>query len=162
MVDEVRNKVKGKDTKVLIDVLSFDIQRGRDHGLPTYGVMRKDLFPDETALTDFSSFEDGAKLDLVYDHPDDLDLIMGIMGEPKEGSSILGKVGTALIKKHFDRLRKSDRFWYERTAMYHSDLIANIKTVTLEDVMHWVISDAKVDDGQGNQIFDLRNGFVVV
>ena len=97
-------------------VYSMDIQRGRDHGLPTYGVVAEEL--GLGAVNAFAGFTDDStingKLEELYGNPNQLDLIVGIFAEKPKANSILGKVGTHIAAKNFERARSSDRFWYER------------------------------------------------
>ncbi len=83
-----------------MDLVSLDIQRGRDHGLPTYGQMRQAL--SMTELPDFSTFTatqgQKQKLDEFYTHPNNLDLFLGILGEPDVANSALGEVGTQVVQ----------------------------------------------------------------
>jgi len=84
IVDGLRDKVSIREGKTsLFDVLAFDIQRGRDHGIPTYTGMRDDF--DLEQMTDFSGFGDNAQLisDAYQGEINDVDLIIGIMAEPK-------------------------------------------------------------------------------
>ena len=65
--------------------MAINIQRGRDHGIPGYNAFRKffgmapipsmDQKPEEIAKDAWDSFQ------LVYAHPDDIDLFVGGLAE---------------------------------------------------------------------------------
>ncbi|EDO30120.1 predicted protein, partial [Nematostella vectensis] len=102
----------------MVDLVSLNIQRGREHGLPGYNTFRK-----LCRLRRASSFlhfrreissSNIQKLRKVYKHVDDVDLFAGgIMEIPVKGGS-LGPTFTCLVANQFARLRRGDRFWYER------------------------------------------------
>ena len=48
------------------------------------------------------------------------------------GSS-LGETFTAMLREQFERLRRGDRFWYERVLC--KDLISAVKATTLADII---------------------------
>ncbi|XP_064612465.1 chorion peroxidase-like [Liolophura sinensis] len=103
-----------------LDLASTNINRGRDHGLPSYNQWRA-----WCGLPTINSFTTGpggspqhtqAMLDLlqnVYSHPSDIDLWTGIVTEiPLEGRAV-GPTGACLIGRQFWVLKNSDRFYYE-------------------------------------------------
>lgn len=74
-----------------LDVLSMDIQRGRDHGLPPYYSFK--VMCNQKPVTDFNDFDDVMsessiqKLRKLYTSAFDVDLLVGALAEePKEGS----------------------------------------------------------------------------
>lgn len=102
-----------------IDLVSLNVQRGRDHGLAPYVEWR-----EACNLTRPKSFddlvEDGADAQAVeamrslYLSVDDVDLYTGAMSEKPAQGSIVGPTATCIIGDQFRRLRLGDRFWYER------------------------------------------------
>jgi len=143
VVDEVRDRVRRLGGKtVLVDVISLDVQRGRDHGLPTYGQIREDLA--QYGISPISSFDgftpDAAKnqqLEDLYGTPNNMDLIIGILGEPNVENSNLGEVGTLITEKTFETARVADRFWYEN--QLSANFVANIKAIKFADVLNWAM-----------------------
>ncbi|KAB0801447.1 hypothetical protein PPYR_05801 [Photinus pyralis] len=100
-----------------LDLVSLNIQRGRDHGLPGYtnwrqhcGLERPKHFSD---LADDIDQDALANIQQIYRDVDDIDLYTGALSErPLEGG-ILGPTLTCLITDQFIRMKKGDRMWYE-------------------------------------------------
>ncbi|CAG9579728.1 unnamed protein product [Danaus chrysippus] len=99
-----------------LDVLALSAQRGRDHGLPGYAHYRAlcglPLPGTFDALTDVLPEEVVTKLSQVYEHPHDIDLVVGLMAEVPLPGSLLGHTATCLIKEQLWRTRVSDRYFY--------------------------------------------------
>jgi peroxidase len=115
IVDEVRNMLFGPPGSGGLDLAALNIQRGRDHGLPSYNETRiaYGLAPAQS-WADISSDPDvQARLSLVYATVDDVDTWVGALAE----DHVSGMVGELLfwaIANQFEALRDGDRFWYQR------------------------------------------------
>lgn len=101
-----------------LDLVSLNIQRGRDHGLPSYPVFRKHCgFPTIKTWKQMEAAIDSDSLESIrniYDSPDDVDVYTGALSEPPLEGSIFGPLLTCLVSDQFLRLKKGDSFWYER------------------------------------------------
>ncbi|XP_034937754.1 peroxidasin homolog [Chelonus insularis] len=101
-----------------LDLVSLNIQRGRDHGLPGYTAWREycDLkrprnFNELKGILDPDSLEGIQEL---YEDVDDIDLYTGALAEVKiQNDGLLGPLFTCLVGQQFQRLQLGDRFWYE-------------------------------------------------
>ncbi|XP_012222781.2 peroxidase [Linepithema humile] len=100
-----------------LDLVSLNIQRGRDHGLPGYIVWREycglgkaETFSDLEGYLDNQALE---QISMLYESVDDVDLYTGALAEIPESDSLIGPTFTCLIVEQFTRLQKGDRFWYE-------------------------------------------------
>ncbi|XP_071123148.1 uncharacterized protein [Mytilus edulis] len=102
------------------DLSALNIQRGRDHGLPSYNKFRKfcGLRPALTfgystlGLRDMSYASAGA-LQRMYRHPDDIDLFTGGLSETPVQGGLVGPTFGCLIALQFKYYRNGDRFFYE-------------------------------------------------
>ncbi|EEB11263.1 Peroxidase precursor, putative [Pediculus humanus corporis] len=100
------------------DLKTIDIQRGRDHGLPSYndlraycGFKRAENFND---FLDHIDLENVNRLKKYYAHPDDVDLVVGGAIEKLVPETISGPTYLCIMLEQFYRTRVSDRFFYER------------------------------------------------
>ncbi|PIR54321.1 hypothetical protein COU75_01580 [Candidatus Peregrinibacteria bacterium CG10_big_fil_rev_8_21_14_0_10_42_8] len=150
-IDALRNFLFGPPGSGGFDLVSLNIQRGRDHGLAGYNQARRDL-----GLTAHTSFSDitsdstmAAKLDAVYGGDlEAIDLWVGGLAEDHLAGSSLGETITTILKNQFTRIRDGDRFWYENY-FTGSDLL-EIQSTTLKDVIE---RNTDVDGLQDNVFF---------
>lgn len=161
VVDDVRNFLFGAPGSGGFDLVSLNIQRGQDHGLPSYNDVREALGLDRVdSFSDINSDSDiQAQLSSVYESVDDIDLWAGGLAEAPYRDSMLGEVFHEIVKHQFEVLRDGDRFWYKRDLSERearevegtrlSDIIrrnSNINDEIVDNV--FVVSDKKDDRGR--------------
>ncbi|HEY2801053.1 MAG TPA: peroxidase family protein [Chthoniobacterales bacterium] len=115
LVDGVRNFLFGPPGAGGFDLASLNIQRGRDHGLPRYNVVRQNfgLAPKTTFAQITSDHELRAKLAAAYATPNDIDVWVGALAENHVSGELVGQLVSTVLKEQFTRLRDGDRFWYQ-------------------------------------------------
>jgi len=100
-----------------LDLISLNLQRGREHGIPSYNKYRefcgfkpitswhqlKGLMPNKTV----------AAYSRVYDTPEDLELFTAGISENPVPGGLIGPTFSCIIGRQFHNLRKGDRFFYE-------------------------------------------------
>ncbi|MEO0365555.1 MAG: peroxidase family protein [Pseudomonadota bacterium] len=152
VVDDVRNALFGAPGAGGFDLAALNIQRGRDHGLPSYNETRRQL-----GLSMYGSFSEitanpalADALSAVYGSVDQIDLWVGGLAETPTGQSALGPLFHTIVVDQFERLRDGDRFWYQNT--FFGDELAMIESTTLADII-------RRNTGIGPEISD--NVFVV-
>lgn len=100
-----------------MDLVTINIQRGRDHGIPGYNFFRQ-----ACGLSKIQSFRqldnvmvDGAGqlFSQLYSHVDDIDLFIAGNYEKKLKDAMVGPVFACIIGEQFRRLKGGDRYWYE-------------------------------------------------
>ncbi|KAJ9579791.1 hypothetical protein L9F63_004537, partial [Diploptera punctata] len=100
-----------------LDLVSLNIQRGRDHGLPAYPEWRENCgLPRPTSFSGMKEYVNGdalSRMSQLYKSVDDIDLYTGALAEIPIGGGFLGPTITCLIADQFLRLKLGDRFWYE-------------------------------------------------
>ena len=135
LVDGVRNFLFGEPGNGGFDLAALNIQRGRDHGLPSYNDVRvayglsprnafEEITSDPKARTGLSE---------VYGSPSAIDLWVGGLAEDHMPGSIIGEVFASIISDQFERLRDGDRFWYE------SHLPESLKGLVIEQTLAKII-----------------------
>jgi hypothetical protein len=135
VIGQVQNFLFGSPGAGGLDLVSFNIQRGRDHGLPSYNQARIDYglppassFQDITSNTDFQR-----RLTRAYATVDDIDPWVGAVSEDHAAGAMVGPLLLAIVSDQFRRTRDGDRFWYE-TAL-PAALVEWVKTQTLAMVI---------------------------
>ena len=115
VVDDLRNFLHGKPGRGGLDLAAINIQRGRDHGLPSFNEVRKSY-----GLKSYESFEEISEqpevvkaLKSVYSSPDQLDPWVGFLSEQHKPGSSVGPTLQTVLKDQFTRLRDGDRFFYK-------------------------------------------------
>ena len=109
-----------------LDLASLNIQRGRDHGLPSYGRWRNYCsLSKATTINDLSNEIKNssvrAKLCEVYgNNIDNIDLFVGGLLEDTLPGSQLGPTFQCIIGDQFKRLRDGDRY------VVHNDLYSDL------------------------------------
>ncbi len=126
VIDEVRNFLFEEGNGGL-DLAAVNIQRGRDHGLPSYNDMRRGL--GLAPRNDFSEITTDASVALaltsVYDSIEDIDLWIGALAEDAVGDGLVGELLNEILVDQFTRLRDGDRFFYAGDG----DLLALFPTI---------------------------------
>lgn len=135
VVDELRNFLFGAPGSGGLDLAALNIQRGRDHGLPSYNDTRIAL--GLTARRSFSQISSNSevisKLTSVYSHINEIDLWVGMLAEDHVDGALVGETLRAGLLKQFLALRDGDRFWYQN--VFAGSLLAEIENTKLSDVI---------------------------
>ncbi|XP_055956011.1 chorion peroxidase [Patella vulgata] len=144
-VDAITNKLFLTPTGSF-DLVSRNIQRGRDHGLPTYNDAREHI----CGLNRIESFQSpvfrnyGDKLAEIYESVDDIDLYTGGVAEESIHTGTLGPTFSCIVGKQFHNLKFGDSFWYEtkdHRRGFTPDQVDEIKKITLSRVLCNTIAD---------------------
>ena len=112
--NSIRNFLFDEPQRGGLDLCVLDIIRGRDHGIPDYNSVRKEigLNPVE-GFDDINNDEEvRRRLRAAYGNIDELDAIIGILAEEHLEGSTLGQTGYLIIKDQFERIRDGDRLFY--------------------------------------------------
>ncbi|EGJ29894.1 MULTISPECIES: peroxidase family protein [Moorena] len=123
------------------DLYSANQQRGRDHGLADYNQVRASLgLPRVTTFAEITSNAELANtLENLYQTVEDIDLLIGLFAEDPVAPSSAGETIQAMLWEQYERIRDSDRFWFERPiedgGFFTQEEIAAIKEVTFADII---------------------------
>ncbi|MEL7538240.1 MAG: peroxidase family protein [Pseudomonadota bacterium] len=150
VVDDVRNFLFGPPGAGGFDLVSLNIQRGRDHGLPDYNTLRAGLGLAPRAgfseVTTSLALQD--RLAAIYPTVDNMDAWVGGLAEDPVAGSMLGETFHTIVRRQFLRLRDGDRFWYERSL---SDAeFADVAGVRLADIIR---RNTSIDDEISDDVF---------
>lgn len=121
---------------------AINIQRGRDHGLPSYTSWRVPC-----GLSPVNSWRDLLKvfgpestdrIRQAYQSVNDIDLFVGGLAERPVIGGLVGPTFACILAQQFSNLRKGDRFWYENGGFESSFTpaqLASVRQVTLSQVL---------------------------
>ncbi|XP_034949821.1 peroxidase-like isoform X2 [Chelonus insularis] len=154
-ITELLNATNGSGKNVGLDVLSLDIQRGRDHGLASYNYYR-----EYCGLSSAISFDDYLdvipseiveKMKAFYDDPNDVDLIVGGMSEmvSDTNQTLLGPTFKCLLLEQLAKTRRTDKYFYDSRSQpypFTPEQLNEIKRVSL----------ARIFCDNGNNILQMQ------
>ena len=122
VTEEVTNLLFKEKKSYGHDLIARNIQRGRDHGLPSYAEFYKQFGPQSDPNRDMSCWNrrpqsfyqsDWDELKRVYVHPQDIELFSGgLMEKRTNGEGILGPLFRKIISIQFNNLKDGDRFFF--------------------------------------------------
>ncbi|OQV26032.1 putative Peroxidasin-like protein [Hypsibius exemplaris] len=127
-------------------LVSINIQRGRDHGIPGYMQWRKfcnlPTANSFAALKGLKAMPDAVvdKLQKVYATVEDIDFyVAGLSEERIKPDGIIGETMGCIIAEQFARLRSGDRFWYDNDLPLPSRLsneqLAAIRRTSMSSIL---------------------------
>ena len=159
MVNGLRNVLFGPPTAGMgLDLMALDIQRARDHGLPSYTQTLAAYLPDVvmTSVTQISSDPDTQQaLRELYDidendpvkklNIDKIDLFVGALAEDHLERMSVGLTTFTVLHDQFTRLRDGDRFFfindpdlYDLNGSLHEEILSfmDLDNIRLSDIIH--------------------------
>ncbi|XP_037051362.1 uncharacterized protein LOC119085170 [Bradysia coprophila] len=147
-----------------IDLVSLNIQRARDHGIPSYNNYRA-LCNLKRAQTweDLSREippEVITRFKRIYASPDDIDLFPGGMSERPLQGGLVGPTFACIIGIQFRQLRKCDRFWYETddpSLRFTEAQLNEIRKTTLSKI---ICENMEITGDMQRAAFDLPSNFL--
>ena len=132
--DILTNHLFQTDTFVGLDLVSLNIQRGRDHGLPPYMIWKRWAQRACNVSSDFQHELTAVRLMSIYGSMDTVDLWVGALAEARLPGSLVGATLACIFANTFGAVRDGDRFYYENsdaTALFSADQRAAIESASL-------------------------------
>jgi peroxidase len=134
---DLRNFLYGDPNSKGHDLAAFDIQRGRDHGLPLYTQAR--IYAGLSPITSFEQISANPdtiqRLQTAYTSVDQIDVWVGGLAEDHVPGSSLGPLFHKIILDDFVRVRDGDRFWYQNPGEFSAAEVAELGATTFTDVI---------------------------
>lgn len=114
VIDDVRNFLFGPPGAGGFDLAALNVQRGRDHGLPSYNAVREAMgLGRVTSFVEISSDpEVQARLGETYGDVEAIDAWVGALAEDPLPGAMVGELVATIVREQFAALRDGDRFWY--------------------------------------------------
>ena len=137
VIDDVRNFLFGPPGAGGLDLVSININRGRERGLPDFNTLRQSL-----GLTPYDYFQQinsnavvFTKLLSLYNNTDNIDPWVGLLSERAEPGALFGETIMAIMKQQFRNLRDGDRFYYLIDPLLADEDIEFISRTSLRDII---------------------------
>lgn len=115
IIDDLRNFLFGKPGSGGMDLVSININRGRDRGLPHYNIIRTDY--GMTPVEDFTEITRDPLMSNtlveLYKDVNNIDPWAGLLAEDHATGTLFGPTALTIIQKQFVSLRDGDRYYYE-------------------------------------------------
>ena len=130
--------------------MALNIQRTRDHGIPTFNDIRASVGLDR--LESFEDFGFSKELAAAYDDTDQIDCWVGMNSEPRLPGQMVGPTQQIILARNFANIRDGDPNYYKHST--DEELLGLIEGTTFADVIRRN-SDApgSLDDIQSNVFF---------
>jgi hypothetical protein len=136
VVPALRNFLFGPPGAGGLDLVSLNIQRGRDHGLPDYNTARVALGLGAKASFAEISSDPAVASALSTAYGGDIgkiDMWVGGLAEDHVSGSQLGELFQHIVVDQFTRLRDGDDLWFENRLT--PSQVSYVKNVRLSDVI---------------------------
>nr|CAD2182762.1 unnamed protein product [Meloidogyne enterolobii] len=135
--------LQSNTANVGLDLISIALKQERDHGLPSYNLMRVNCgleklqsFGEMRLILINESVAD--QLATIYEHVDDIDLLVGVLAERPLKGAFLSQTLSCIIGRQFQRTKIGDRYWYENffaPTAFSEEQLAQIKKTTWARVL---------------------------
>jgi hypothetical protein len=137
VVNDVRNFLFGPPGAGGLDLVSINIARGRERGLPDYNTVRmgfslpryqifQQVNPDPQMFFALSG---------LYGSVNNLDPWVGFLVEPRVPGKLFGETLVRIMEVQFARLRDGDRFFYLNDPVLTEEEKEWVKRTTLRDII---------------------------
>lgn len=135
LIDDIRNLLFGPPGSGGLDLGSLNLQRARDHGIPTYAQVRRDLgLGAPASFAEMSTDPEVlARLNSTSRSPEMLDLWVGGLAEDPLPGSLVGELFQTILSEQFTALRDGDRLWYTRQLT--DDLVELVEEQSLSRIL---------------------------
>lgn len=161
IMDDIRNFLFGPPGAGGLDLLSINLARARERGLPDFNTTRFNLsLPPYQSFSDVTS--DGslsALLEATYGNINDIDPWIGFMSEDHMTNAIMGETMEQLLRMQFSFLRNGDRYYYENDPSFTQSEITSIKNTKLSEVL---IRNTEIETMQENVFIAEPRGTLAV
>ncbi|XP_058268480.1 eosinophil peroxidase isoform X2 [Hemibagrus wyckioides] len=123
LVDAVRERLFAFTSQIAQDLGSLNLQRSRDHGLPSYNAWRRfcglstPRNVNELARV-LNNTDLARRLIQLYGTPDNIDLWAAGIAEPFVTGGRVGPLFSCIIATQFQRIRQGDRLWWENMGVF--------------------------------------------
>jgi hypothetical protein len=114
------------------DLLSVNIQRARDHGIPDFNSIRESLGFQK--LGKFNDFLFHDELASVYSDTNQIDCWIGMNSEPRLDGLMVGETQRTVLARNFANIRDGDPHFY-KNSITDDNLLGMIESTKFADII---------------------------
>jgi len=126
------------DTSLGHDLVSRSVQRGREHGLPSYRAFQSYCLRKYGISSKYANDRTDQKLKYIYGpkaYKDGIDLFIGGIAEEKIEGSILGTTFACIIGEGFANIRNGDQLYVENPGVLTKCQLHSLRRIRLSKVL---------------------------
>ncbi|MDA7501827.1 T9SS type A sorting domain-containing protein [Chitinophagales bacterium] len=148
VVNALRNFLFGPPGAGGLDLVSLNIMRARERGLPDYNTLRVAFgLPAHIEFDDITVNLDRATiLEAMYSDINNIDPWVGMLTEDPLPDCAVGALIHNILKMQFENIRNGDRFWFEVDPAFSSEEIEIINNTKLSDIIKRNTSVTSIQD----------------
>lgn len=137
VIDDVRNFLFGAPGAGGLDLVSININRGRERGLPDFNTVRRNFGLQPYYFFQQISFnpETASRLNQLYRSIHNVDPWVGMLAETPMRGALFGETIVAIMTRQFANLRDGDRFFYLNDEGLSEEEKKEIHATRLHDVI---------------------------
>jgi len=138
MVSAVTEKLFRRPDEIFgSDLAARNIQRGRDHEIASYSMVREECGLgglSDTFGSRPNEFTDDVwwRFSQLYSSPLDIELFPGGMAETSVGGGLLGPVFTCLIGRQFANLKDGDRYFFTHSNIGEESVMCDKERIAIQ------------------------------
>ena len=137
VIDDLRNFLFGPPGAGGLDLVSLNLNRGRDRGLADFNTIRQEF--GLSKLSSFSQLSSDPVLNqhfaFVYQDINKIDPWAGMLAEDHMPGALFGPTAMNIIKRQFTDIRDGDRFYFEVDPVLSAREKADIKATRMADII---------------------------
>ncbi|MCB0602313.1 MAG: hypothetical protein KDC28_13840, partial [Saprospiraceae bacterium] len=137
VIDDLRNFLFGAPGAGGLDLVSLNLNRGRDRGLADFNAIRQEF--GLSKLSSFSQLSSDPVLNqhfaFVYQDINKIDPWAGMLAEDHMPGALFGPTAMNIIKRQFTDIRDGDRFYFEVDPVLSAREKADIKATRMADII---------------------------
>ena len=111
-----------------LDLAALNIQRGRDHGLPPYLVVKNICQTKYNISSRIKDRNTTRRILEIYSTMETVDLYVGALAEQSLPGSVIGATLSCIVTETFVNLRDGDRFYFENPTVFTPEQLNEILT----------------------------------
>ncbi|MCO6486781.1 MAG: hypothetical protein J5I98_00120 [Phaeodactylibacter sp.] len=137
VIDDVRNFLFGPPGAGGLDLVSININRGRERGLPDYNSIRQSFGLQRYTFFQQINPNQNVYLTLLtmYRDINEVDPWVGMLAEQRMPGALFGPTVMKIMEVQFTALRDGDRFFYEADPVLSPEEKEAIRHTTMHDII---------------------------